>query len=432
LSDTATLQPTTKPVTETVNILMVDDSPDKLLAMESVLQSLGQNLVKARSGPEALRLLLKQEFAVILLDVNMPEMDGFETAAMIRQRQSLEHIPILFVTALSTTDSDIFKGYSFGAVDYVLTPILPEILRTKVGVFVELWKQRRALQAQAESLRQMNQDLTARAEQLSEANRELESFCYTIAHDLRAPLRAVEGLTAGLVDDFGEHLDAAGHEQAERIRGAASRMDQMIQELLSYSRLSFVQLELTPVKLEDVVKDALQQIDFDLRAKKARLQVKRSRHRVLGHHAMLVQVVSNLISNAIKFSDDGVTPEVTIREERMGDFVRLWVEDNGIGIAPEHRERIFRIFERLHDRDHYSGTGIGLAIVHKAIARMNGRVGVESEVGQGSRFWFELPIFQEAPGMAPNPMDALAKRENPEESGGNHLPSVPADAGEKV
>ena len=170
MSDTTTLQ---KPASsrETVNILMVDDSPDKLLAMESILQTLGQNLVKVHSGPEALRALLKQECAVFLLDVNMPGMDGFETASMIRQRPSLEHIPILFVTALSTTDSDIFKGYSFGAVDYVLTPILPEILRTKVGVFVELWKQKQALKVQADTLRTLNEDLTQRADQLSAANK---------------------------------------------------------------------------------------------------------------------------------------------------------------------------------------------------------------------------------------------------------------------
>ena len=393
MSDTKTLQ---KPPTsnETVNILMVDDSPDKLLAMESILQSLGQNLVKVNSGPEALRALLKQEFAVILLDVNMPGMDGFETASLIRQRPSLEHIPILFVTALSTTDADIFKGYSFGAVDYVLTPILPEILRTKVGVFVELWKQKRALTEQAESLRRLNQDLTSRADQLSAANKELESFCYTIAHDLRAPLRAMEGLTAALVDDFGSNLDEIGHQSADRIRQSAARMDQMIQELLSYSRLSFVQLELQPVRLDDVVKDAISQIDYDLRQRKARLQVKRSRHRVLAHQPMLVQVVSNLLANAVKFCGEGITPEVIVREERRGDFVRVWIEDNGIGIAPEHCERIFRIFERLHDRDKYTGTGIGLAIVQKAIARMGGKVGVESEIGRGSRFWFELPIYK--------------------------------------
>src|SRR5262245_51668239 len=126
-------------VEEQVNILMVDDSPDKLLAMESVLADLGQNLVKVSSGEEALRMVLKKEFALILLDVNMPGLDGFETAQMMRQRKSLEHVPIIFVTALSTTDSDVFKGYAFGAVDYILTPFVPEILRTKVGVFVDLW-----------------------------------------------------------------------------------------------------------------------------------------------------------------------------------------------------------------------------------------------------------------------------------------------------
>lgn len=376
---------------------MVDDSPDKLLAMGSILESLGVNIVNARSGLEALRLLLKQEFAVILLDVNMPEMDGFETAGLIRQRPSLEHIPILFVTALSTTDSDIFKGYSFGAVDYVLTPILPEILRTKVGVFVQLWKQRRALQHQAESLRNLNQDLTTRAEQLSEVNRELESFCYTIAHDLRAPLRAMEGLTAALVDDLGESMTPEADEQAMRIRQAAARMDQMIQELLAYSRLTFVAMELSPLKLEDVFKDSLSQIDYELRQRKARVQIKRSRYRALGHHPMLVQVVCNLVCNAIKFCAEGVTPEVTIWEEKRDQKIRVWVEDNGIGIAPEHCERIFRIFERLHDRDHYTGTGIGLAIVQKAIARMGGKVGVLSEVGNGSRFWFELPVHHTGP-----------------------------------
>ena len=374
---------------------MVDDSPEKLLAMTSILESMPSvAIIQARSGPEALRLLLKQEFAVILLDVNMPEMDGFETAQVIRGRPSLEHIPILFVTALSTTDSDIFKGYSFGAVDYVLTPILPEILRTKVGVFVELWKQRRALQEQAEHLKKLNKDLTRRAEQLSEVNKELEGFCYTVAHDLRAPLRAMEGLTATLVEDFGEALDKEGHDQASRIREAASRMDQMIQELLSYSRLTFVAMDVAPLKMEDVLKDALSQIDFDLKEKKARIQVKRSRNRVVGHHPMLVQVVCNLICNAIKFCPEGATPEVTIWEEKRDERIRVWVEDNGIGIAPEHCERIFRIFERLHDRDHYTGTGIGLAIVQKAITRMGGHVGVESEVGKGSRFWFELPAFQ--------------------------------------
>src|SRR5688572_5437337 len=187
----------------TVNILMVDDSPDKLLAMESVLEGLGPNLVKVHSGEEALRILLRKDFALILLDVNMPGMDGFETAQLIRKKKSLELIPIIFVTALSTTDADVFKGYQFGAVDYILTPIVPEILRTKVGVFVQLWKQRRELETKAEALRVANAHLEERAKELVQANKELEGFCYTIAHDLRASLRAMEGLAALLLEDSG-------------------------------------------------------------------------------------------------------------------------------------------------------------------------------------------------------------------------------------
>lgn len=374
-----------------VNILMVDDSPDKLLAMESVLAPLGQNLVKVFSGNEALRVLLKGEFAVILLDVNMPGMDGFETAQLIRQRQSLECIPIIFVTSLSTTDSDIFKGYAFGAVDYLLTPIVPQILKTKVGVFVELWKQRRELEQRAESLRRMNENLETRARQLTAANRELETFCYTIAHDLRAPLRAMEGLTTLLLDDQAIHADPSARDYGDRLRAAATRMDQMIQELLAYSRLTFVEFAPEPLRLSRIVKEALAQIGWDIEQKKAIVTVKSLTGRVYGHHGMLVQAIANLIGNGIKFVAPDRQPRIEIHEEQTGDQVRVWICDNGIGIAAEHKERIFRVFERLHAQEKFTGTGIGLAIVEKAMARMNGRVGVESEPGKGSRFWLELP-----------------------------------------
>ena len=382
---------------EKVNILMVDDSPDKLLAMESVLATLGQNLVKVFSGEEALRLLLKQDFALILLDVNMPGLDGFETAQMIRKRRSMEHIPIIFVTALSTTDAEVFKGYQFGAVDYILTPIVPEILRTKVGVFVELWKQRRELEARAEALRQANESLEDRAKLLSLANRELESFCYTIAHDLRAPLRAMEGMTALLLEEHAEKLDENALDYGNRIRTAASRMDQMIQELLAYSRLSLMAIQSQPVRLSRVIKDVLTQMAWDLEQGKAKVTAKKSSHEVNGNYAIIVQVLANLISNAVKFVEPGKTPEIKIHDEQRDGMIRVWVEDNGIGIAKEHQDRIFRIFERLHGRENYAGTGIGLAIVEKAITRMNGRVGLESELGHGSKFWFELPASPSTP-----------------------------------
>jgi two-component system sensor histidine kinase/response regulator len=380
--------------TSKVNILMVDDSPDKLLAMESILASLGQNLVKAYSGEEALRYLLKKEFALILLDVNMPGIDGFETAELIRRRKSLEHIPIIFVTALSTTDADVFKGYAFGAVDYILTPILPEILKTKVGVFVELWKQRRELEARAEALRILNESLENRAQELSAVNRELESFCYTIAHDLRAPLRAMEGFTSLLLEDHSGEFNPEARDYGERIRASAARMDQMIQELLSYSRLTLLEFEPQPIRVSRAIKDAVSQLAWDLEQKNVVVEIKRSSAQVLGHYSMLVQAIVNLISNAVKFVAPENRPTVTISDVRENEVVRIVVQDNGIGIAPEHQERIFRVFERLHGRDHYSGTGIGLAIVEKAALRMKGRVGVESELGNGSRFWIELPAYQ--------------------------------------
>jgi two-component system, sensor histidine kinase and response regulator len=388
-----------------VNILMVDDSPDKLLAMESVLISLGQNLIKAHSGEEALRLLLKHEFALILLDINMPGLNGFETAEMIRKRQSLEHIPIIFVTALSTTDADVFKGYAFGAVDYILTPFVPEILKTKVGVFVELWKQRRELEARALALKNLNEHLEQRAGQLTLVNKELESFCYTIAHDLRAPLRAMEGLTSLLLEEHVAALNTSAREYCERIRGSAARMDQMIQELLAYSRLTLLEFEPQPVRLSRVVKDAVSQLAWDLEEKKAVLNIKRPSSQVLGHYTMLVQVVTNLVSNALKFVRPETPPIITIYDSIENSSARLCVEDNGIGIEPEHQQRIFRVFERLHGRDQYSGTGIGLAIVDKAVARMGGRVGVESAPGKGSRFWIELPLCN-APGTEPNSPEA--------------------------
>lgn len=377
-----------------VNILLVDDSPDKLMAIESVLDDLGQNLVKVNSGEEALRILLKQEFALILLDVNMPGIDGFETASLIRQRKSLEHIPIIFVTALSTTDAEVFKGYSFGAVDYILTPIIPEILRTKVGVFVELYKQRHELKVRAEALKNLNESLAVRAQQLAAVNKELESFCYTIAHDLRAPLRAMEGLTSLLIEDYGDAFQPQAVEYGIRIRTAASRMDQMIQELLSYSRLTLMEVQLQPVRVSRVIKDVISQVSFDLEQKGAEVKIKRSNYQVIAHYTMMAQVILNLIMNAVKFVPEGRKPCVKIRDEKHGDYLRIYVEDNGIGIAREHQDRIFRIFERLHSQEQYTGTGIGLAIVEKAVHRMQGRLGLESTPGEGSKFWFELKIHK--------------------------------------
>ena len=229
-----------------------------------------------------------------------------------------------------------------------------------------------------------------RTAELEERNDELEAFGYSISHDLRAPLRAMQGFSQALLEDCGDRLDAMGREYAERIVAGAKRMDELIRDLLAYSRVSRAELKLVRVPLTPVAHSALAELSGALRARNARVDVDEALPAVMGHPATLSQVLTNLLGNGLKFVPPERTPELRVHAERHNGLVRVWVEDNGIGIAPEHQARIFRVFERLHSNDDYPGTGIGLAIVRKAVERMGGQVGVESSLGHGSRFWVEL------------------------------------------
>jgi len=517
--------------TPKANLLLVDDRPDKLLALGSILESLEQNLVQARSGKDALRQLLKQEFAVILMDVSMPGMDGFETAALIRQRPSCEHTPIIFITSIGSSENHIARGYSLGAVDYLLTPIVPEILRAKVAVLVELHNQTEVIRRQAEQLRVMEEarhqrelaevgdrletetrrnrfftlspdllgiarfdghlvqlnpswekvlgytaqelsvmsgfelvhcedlaamrekieslqngcshaefegrylhkdgsyrwlswvavpfraeeviyifarDITARKNAQAEvhhlnseleqqisaltaANRELEAFNYSIAHDLRTPLRSMSGFARALLEDESANLSPVGLEYARRIAHSAKYMDSLLLDLLAYSRLARVEMEPMVINLEEPIQELLSIVEKEVRDREARIEVSSPLGTAYAHLPTLKQIVSNLISNSLKFTAPERAPQIRIYATREANLVRLWVEDNGIGIPEAHHQKIFGLFQRLHDTQHYPGTGIGLALVRKGAERMGGRAGVESEVGVGSRFWVELP-----------------------------------------
>jgi PAS domain S-box-containing protein len=232
--------------------------------------------------------------------------------------------------------------------------------------------------------------LEQRSAELEAANKELNAFAYSVAHDLRAPLRAMEGFSQALLEDYRDRLDHVGQDYARRIASAAQHLDGLIQDLLAYSHLSQAELELLPVDPTRLLKDVQVKLKTVLQERHAQVTVREPLPWVFGHDTTLGQVLQNLLSNAMKFVPPGVQPQVRVWAEERDKLVRLWVEDNGIGIAPEHQERIFRIFERLHGVETYPGTGIGLAIVRKAVERMGGRVGVESALGQGSRFWMEL------------------------------------------
>jgi len=519
---------------EKVNILVVDDRPDKLLALEACLTSLGENIVRAQSGNEALKRLLQEEFAVILLDVSMPGMDGFETASLIRQRPKTQHVPIIFVTSISDSDKQVFKGYSLGAVDYILSPIVPDVLRTKVSVFVDLYKKAEQIRQQGEQLRQfqeaqhkrelaavenqleaetkrnrfftlaldllaiadfdgrflqlnpvwerisedelkartgldfvhpedrsamveqldhlrkgscatyfegryrckdgsyrwlgwtaapfvserliyifardittrkqheaaiegLNNQLEHRVQQLTEANGELEAFNYTISHDLRSPLRSMQGFAQALVEDCGDQLDETGKGYTRRIMTSSQYMDTLLQDLLKYSRLSRAEMDRSDVDLEALLHEVTESLNREIHEKNAAIEAGRPLLRVFANVATLKQVLANLISNALKFTDATRTPQVRIYTEQRDGLVRIWIEDNGIGIAAEHQEKIFGLFERLHNVATYPGTGVGLAIVRKGMERMGGRVGLISKPGHGSRFWLDLPIPSRTP-----------------------------------
>ncbi|MUG98545.1 PAS domain S-box protein [Scytonema sp. UIC 10036] len=237
---------------------------------------------------------------------------------------------------------------------------------------------------------ELEERVAQRTLQLQEANSELEAFAYSVAHDLRAPLRSVQGFSEALSEDYTDILDANGLDYIDRIMASTKRMDELIRDLLAYSRLSRTDLQLATLNLSFILTEILTQLEAEIQERQAQVIVEQPLPLVVGHRTTVIQVIVNLISNGIKFVPPNRQPTVRVWAEECDRWVRLWIEDNGIGIAPEHQERIFRVFERLHGVEVYPGTGIGLAIVRKGIERMGGRVGIESDIDRGSRFWIEL------------------------------------------
>ena len=378
------------------NILLVDDRPENLLALEAALEPLDQRLVKANSGEEALRLLLREEFAVILLDVQMPGMDGFDTAIQIKDRDKTKDIPIIFLTAISREPHHALRGYSTGAVDYMAKPFDPWVLRAKVAVFVDLYEKSSLLKKQKELLAhrleeqyKAEQALEQKAKELERSNADLQQFAYVASHDLQEPLRVMTGYLDLLRDEINDGGADDAMQIIERVKRSSQRMDALIQDLLDYARVDSQPEPFRDVDLNEVLEYALGNLEVQLKEEDVTVEQK-DLPTVSGDQNQLVQLFQNLISNSVKFHSEE-PGKVTIAAERDGSNWHITIEDNGIGIDGKHVERIFTIFERLNPLERYPGSGIGLAVCKKIVERHGGRIWADSEPGRGTTMHITFP-----------------------------------------
>ena len=424
-------------IDDPVNILLVDDQPARLLTYQTILSDLGQNLVLARSGRDALDKLMHQEFAVVLLDVSMPEMDGFETAELIHAHPRFEKTPIIFVTGIHVSELDRLRGYKAGAVDYVAIPVVPEILRSKVAVLVELYCKRRELSTLNQILARANKQLSeTNASLLAEKTRELESlnatlqganaelartnrslhreiaerariekalqeadrnkdeFLAMLAHELRNPLAPMLNALQLLRLKPSEAQSQWAQEVMQR---QLAQLTRLVDDLLDVSRITrgMITLAREPLEVATLITRAVETVQPLLQEREHQLTllIPPEPLRVNGDTTRLTQALANVLGNAAKYTDRG--GRIALRCSREGTDVQICVRDNGVGISPQLLPRIFDLFTQLDRRsDHaVSGLGIGLALVRRLVEMHGGTVTAHSAgVGAGSEFVIRLPL----------------------------------------
>jgi len=464
-------------------ILIVDDNPQNLVAFEVLLSKLDVELIRAESGNEALAHTLEHDFALVLLDVQMSDMDGFEVAQLMREAKKTAYVPIIFVSAIYSGEIYRIKGVEAGAIDFVEKPIVPAILLGKVRLFLELHEYRSALQKEttqqiveqvsdgvmivdsgglirlanpaAERLyavpkkaligssfgypltsgtqevdlpssggpvesvelnlapmrwrdedvyivsmrdvterRRMEQELQTAVKELQASNAELQSFTYTVSHDLKSPLVTIGGFVGLLEHTLKDTLTDDHRSFIDEIKHATQKMSQLLEHLLSLSRVGRAGQTMSMVALADVVKEVARSLQGQLVTNQIELRVADNLPSVTGDAVRLQQLMQNLIDNAVRYTGDQPQPLIEIGMAETPAGYALFIRDNGVGIAEPYLEKIFGLFERLSNDS--EGTGIGLALVRKIARLHDGVVWVESAgLGQGSTFWVKLPFVEE-------------------------------------
>jgi signal transduction histidine kinase len=381
---------------DNVTLLLIDDKEANIFALENILEKPGRVLLSATSGQEGLKLALDNNVDLIILDVQMPEMDGFEVAQILKSHGRTRDIPIIFASAEKKERHSVMKGFEEGAVDYLSKPLDPELTKAKVSVLVKLQLQKKELiekninlQKAETEIKRLNSDLNSNLVQLEAMNRELESFSYSVSHDLRAPLRSVIGFSQILKEDCAEKLTAEESSTLNKIVKNANRMNTLIEDLLEFSKSIKKDLTKSDVDHNQIVQRVFDELSSALTNQPVLELVKLPTSSA--DKALMTQVWVNLISNAIKYTGKNPAPRIEVGGEVGEGEVTYYIKDNGVGFDMDYAGKLFGVFQRLHKSNEFEGTGVGLALVQRIIFRHGGRVSAEGKLNKGATFRFSLP-----------------------------------------